>query len=1554
MCRGRKRARRVFSLVTSVLLSLQLLGVEAPRAFAESIIAEAPVEVQEDNAARGKSALTEDPAKSDAIEEDADGKGADDSIVADGQNNGIEPDDADEPVLGAQASEDMHMHDDVEFREWTSSDNPMIEVKGKGYYLTEDVVLTTPWKITGYYDVRVCLNGHSIKAADNFEGNALIEVDFNDDDYTFSLYDEGEDGKLDCNGKAAGVFVRRGTFDQHGGTITKGAGNAVVRAGGVAVEAYSSSSAAAYNLHDGGIDDCESGTSTNGNGGGVYVTSYGKFTMDGGYIRNCTSTKMGGGLFIDAGEAMLHGGAIEQNTASQGGGGVYQSGGSIDYSDTSTSQNTAVYFGGGVYLMGGSFNMSGGTVSSNSTNISGNGGGVYLYSGSFTMNGGSIVDNIAGKNGNGGGVYVASSATLEVSGSNIEVINNTRSDETPDNVYLAEGKTISVRGNLDGSKIGVTPARLPTTETPLVVVTYGLGDVIGTMSPWEWFELDNYDNTKYTLTASDDNEAAIKLHEHTWELSTETVDGTSYAVVKCTSSDRCGYSEHERPGMICLRATDKVWDGEAATAQSIGEDGLPSTGEATVEYGYTDNFPFGDTRISVRGITFYRNGIIFGAAPSDAGSYKADAMVFVEVDAGGMQMSTGISAYFEINKADPTLVLTAKEGLRANGSEQELVDIAGDTGYGTLHYRLNSDGEWKTGVPSATEQGDYAVQWWFEGDRNHEDIASANEPNTVNVTVAAPIHEHEDGTTFETAWTSTTTMPTEPGTYYLTKDVTLEADWVPFSEDGKEMKICLNGHTVWGQGNQTYTQIRVDQPRSTLSIYATEGGSIKNFSSSGGALLINGIVHLYDVDISDCVAYGESCGAVTLTSGGRLHMHGGSIKDCSGSMGGVYVTAKDGGSEANYRFPMLSVYGSPVITDNTTSDGYSSRNVNIGQGAQPIEVSGKLGASTHIGVTHVQQDMVKVTSGWPDYHSGDDPADFFSSDLKKNTYGHILYIGLRDGEVSIERHEHSWSLSVDPDDPSVAVVTCANKGCPFGDDAHTITLNAEDAVYDWRRHEATVSYGDEYVPGHEGDPDSSVPVTASVYDIKYYSGDDLMDDAPEWPGEYTAKLDVNLRETHQWSVKSTVTIEKAFSIAGIPLNVTATPAEGLVYTGEPQQLVSFSGENWAGSGPVFGVYYKVDDASEYTYLSAELFPGLDDTPPMATAAGTHTVSYYYLTGNDRKYAGVGSAEEPNTIEVTIESGAEPAFMKQNLVLTGQVGLTAFLSLPETDGVNWAESYVTFDVSGRKSRSVQVAYDSTNKDTSGKYYGFTVPLSPVEMAQPVMATLHYTQDGVEKELAADKALSVKGYVEGFEKVASSYDETTVALVHAVADYGHWVQPFLSATNKWTIGEGDDQYAEMDKFYAQFFDKDAARAATAGYGLSKDIDDTAVMKVTASLALESETTLDIILTVNEGVTPAVASVTIGNRSVEGVAPTKLGNASGGGVRWRVRVPGIRGWELGLPVVVTGDASGTFEVDASGLAYASAMLGIDSFDANGGHDAMCALVAYGDTQVAYRDAH
>ena len=320
--------------------------------------------------------------------------------------------------------------------------------------------------------------------------------------------------------------------------------------------------------------------------------------------------------------------------------------------------------------------------------------------------------------------------------------------------------------------------------------------------------------------------------------------------------------------------------------------------------------------------------------------------------------------------------------------------------------------------------------------------------------------------------------------------------------------------------------------------------------------------------------------------------------------------------------------------------------------------------------------------------------------------------------------------------------------------------------------------------------------------------------------------------------------------------------------------------------------------------------------------------------------------------------SEPMFVSQSLTLGGQVGLNVYLLLPEGEGLDYTGSYVEFVVGGRRSRTIEAVIDESNRGGTDKsYYGFTLPLSSVEMAQLVTATFHYEKDGETAELSKS-GISVKGYVEAFEADAKRnpgrYDDETVALVRAVADYGHWVQPFLSQANGWATGDGDDQYAEMTTHYAGPYDAASVAEALAGYGMSKDLGASSVAKATASLSLVSETALDVTLTVAEGTTPSGVAATIGGEAVGAVEPVRLGKAKGGGVRWRVRVAGIRAWRLGDEVVVTGDAGGRFSVSASGLAYAGAVLASGDFAKNGGHDAMCALVAFHDAEVAYRAKH
>ena len=80
-----------------------------------------------------------------------------------------------------------------------------------------------------------------------------------------------------------------------------------------------------------------------------------------------------------------------------------------------------------------------------------------------------------------------------------------------------------------------------------------------------------------------------------------------------------------------------------------------------------------------------------------------------------------------------------------------------------------------------------------------------------------------------------------------------------------------------------------------------------------------------------------------------------------------------------------------------------------------------------------------------------------------------------------------------------------------------------------------------------------------------------------------------------------------------------------------------------------------------------------------------------------------------------------------------------------------------------------------------------------MADTITAVFHYGDDET-----ITKTYSVLDYINSIDKNAANYDETTLALIHSIADYGHYSQPFLSAANNWTVGE---DHAEMSKVYTE---------------------------------------------------------------------------------------------------------------------------------------------------------
>lgn len=288
--------------------------------------------------------------------------------------------------------------------------------------------------------------------------------------------------------------------------------------------------------------------------------------------------------------------------------------------------------------------------------------------------------------------------------------------------------------------------------------------------------------------------------------------------------------------------------------------------------------------------------------------------------------------------------------------------------------------------------------------------------------------------------------------------------------------------------------------------------------------------------------------------------------------------------------------------------------------------------------------------------------------------------------------------------------------------------------------------------------------------------------------------------------------------------------------------------------------------------------------------------------------------------------AAPEFKSKSLILSGQIGVNFFMKLPEIEGVDYSNSYMTFSITGKGTTTARDNYDATFKDKSGNgYYGFTCFVNSIQMADTITATFHYGDD---QTVSLD--YSVADYIAYFDDHQNEYNQTTLDLIKAIADYGHYAQPFLSAENGWTIGT---DYAEMARYYTDSFDLDSIKTAVQDYAFVKTIEGSGITKATYRLNLESETMVDVFLTVEDG-TELTASATFNGKTF-----TAVKQADG---RYRIRVSGISAHQMGDPITITGTAGSDFTITVSVLAYARAVLNSEAFNANA-KNTMAALYQY-----------
>jgi hypothetical protein len=317
---------------------------------------------------------------------------------------------------------------------------------------------------------------------------------------------------------------------------------------------------------------------------------------------------------------------------------------------------------------------------------------------------------------------------------------------------------------------------------------------------------------------------------------------------------------------------------------------------------------------------------------------------------------------------------------------------------------------------------------------------------------------------------------------------------------------------------------------------------------------------------------------------------------------------------------------------------------------------------------------------------------------------------------------------------------------------------------------------------------------------------------------------------------------------------------------------------------------------------------------------------------------------------------EPSFAKQSLTLDGKIGINFYMDLSGLTDAEKQASYMTFTISGSGSVTADpVAFDANNTNNDGTLYGFSVFVKSIQMADVVTATFHYG-DGQ----TIEKTYSVKEYIEAFDAKLNenpeAFDEKTVALVHALADYGHYVQVFLTEANGLPIG-GQNGYADMDKFYAGDYNYDLiaqdlqlqGKQIVKEYGADYDAN---IIDVKFTVVLDSETTVAVYCTPALGYTGG-ATARWGD---EEYALKKEGG------RFIVKIPNIAAHQLGETYTIrvyTGDncnqqvTSVYTQVQVSAMSYVYAMLTSEAYENNeDAKNAVASLYAYWRAAQAYLD--
>ena len=197
----------------------------------------------------------------------------------------------------------------------------------------------------------------------------------------------------------------------------------------------------------------------------------------------------------------------------------------------------------------------------------------------------------------------------------------------------------------------------------------------------------------------------------------------------------------------------------------------------------------------------------------------------------------------------------------------------------------------------------------------------------------------------------------------------------------------------------------------------------------------------------------------------------------------------------------------------------------------------------------------------------------------------------------------------------------------------------------------------------------------------------------------------------------------------------------------------------------------------------------------------------------------------------VDKDAKPKFNKARLELGGILRMRFYVELPE----GWETENDRIDFSLKDMEPLSYAYSEYQTDYEGNY--FVCPVNAYQMADTITAKYYHGDEEV-----ATYTYTVKDYLRTLMS-PSTNEQTAINLATATANYGHYIQPYLAATNGWTVGE---DYAEMDLYDGTHFKYDENPDVDGSYKYVFNTTQAYSLKVAKTefyLTLDSDTLLNV---------------------------------------------------------------------------------------------------------------